>query len=262
MAPADLEAARRALERTGWRATSTDSRAERFLHEEGYNWKALGPQKVLLELHYRLWGSVPTELGPAVLERSDPAPELGASARRLNWADAYLVGAAHFWVTPPPRPLVYWRDQYLLLSQGGDSVGHEVARAAAELGLQLPVGLVARGVARIFGDDANAGVAEQLLADLRPAERLVARRAERGAGADLPLGALVLARLLSGRPSRMGWKAVWRRIWAHPGVVEQHTNPGRPWLLPPLGLPANQARRSFSGNAVGRRAHRASVRPW
>ncbi len=39
----------------------------------------------------------------------------------------------------------------------------------------------------------------------------------------LTLNRMYLARLLSGRPSRMGWRAPWRQVWPHPGTVERAT---------------------------------------
>ena len=45
----------------------------------------------------------------------------------------------------------------------------------------------------------------------------------------LTLDVVYLARLLARRPSRMGWLAPWRRIWPHPGTVNQLTPDEWPW---------------------------------
>ncbi len=58
----DLEQARSALEAAGWSALYDGPRSERYLKSEGYCWQAVRPGGSVLEVHYRLWGSVPEEL--------------------------------------------------------------------------------------------------------------------------------------------------------------------------------------------------------
>ena len=100
----------------------------------------------------------------------------------------------------------------------------EAAGLAERWDLQLPAGLAAARAADLWGSEPNRRIADRLLARLRPPERWAALRGEAAS-----LQAIVLARLLSGRASRAGWRSLPRQVWAHPGVVEQETLPDRPW---------------------------------
>ncbi|HET9227114.1 MAG TPA: hypothetical protein VFR31_10630, partial [Thermoanaerobaculia bacterium] len=105
------------------------------------------------------------------------------------------------------------------------AIGEDAARLAEEWDLQLPAGLAAVQTARLWPSEPNRRIAERLLGGLRPLERLAASRGE-GVG----LRSIVLARLLSGRKSRAGWRSLPRQVWAHPGIVEQETEEGKSWL--------------------------------
>jgi hypothetical protein len=172
---------------------------------------------------------VPDTMGAEMLSRAGQAPELGVSARHLSWPDAFALAAAHIWVTPPPRPLLYWWELQLLAQVGGESMPQDVIRRAKVWGLQLPLGLAARAAASLFRGQGCSQIGDVLLADLRPPERRVLSLAARRSPQTLPLAKLAVARLLAGRPSRMGWRAPMRRLWAHPGIVELYSSAHWPW---------------------------------
>ena len=221
---AELPRVQAALRAAGWRGLAEGPRMERYLRDEGYAWQAEDASGVLLEVHVRLWGIVPAGLGAALLATAVPDPGLGTSGRRLPLAHAWLVAAVHTWLNPPPRPLLSWWDlERIAAAEPG--MADEAARLAEAWDLQLPAGLAAAQTASLWPSPPNRAIADRLLGGLRPLERLAARRGEA-----VGLKSIVLARLLSGRASRAGWRSLPRRIWAHPGIVEQ-TTPAH-WIWP------------------------------
>ena len=218
---ADYPRAHATLAAAGWRSLYEGERAERYLREEGYAWALVDATGLLLEVHVRLWGLVPAGLAPALLAAAVPDPFLGPAGRRLPLAQAWLLAAVHAWLNPPPRPLLSWWDLERIAA-AEPAIADEVVRLAEEWDLQLPAGLAAAQAAELWGSEPNREIARRLR--LRPLERLAARRGEAAS-----LRGIVLARLLSGRASRAGWKSLPRQVWAHPGVVEQETAADRSW---------------------------------
>lgn len=219
----DYERARRALGGDGWRDLVEVTGADEFVGDEGYNWQATNDDGVALELHFRLWGCAPEGLAAAVMSRWQPDAENGPTARRLQLADAYLLAAVHWWTVPPPRLLIHLWDLHRIATAGGAEVVDGVLAETRRWGLELFVAPVAAAVAGLWGDEANGAIAAGARAGLRAPERLAARRIER-AGIDAAgLEVVSLARLLARRDSRMGWKAVWRRVWPHPAVLRMKT---------------------------------------
>ncbi len=230
IAEADYPRTRRALEAAGWRSLTLGPRMDSYLLEEGYAWQAADASNLLLEVHHRLWGMVPDGMSDAFVDAAAPDPALGPTARRLPPAHAWLLAAVHIWLNPPPRPLLAVWDLERIAAASEDSVlADAVADLAVTWSLQLPAALAAAYAAGLWDSPANRRIAELLLDRLRPAESLAARRALEGRIEDTPLSAIVLARLLSFRPSRAGWRSLPRRIWAHPGIVEMETPPGPSW---------------------------------
>lgn len=223
---ADYLRARQALETAGWRSLVSGSRIDAYLLEEGYAWQASDPTGLLLEVHHRLWGVVPPGFGRALMEAAKPDPALGPTARRLPLSHAWLVAAVHVWLNPPPRPLLAVWDLERIASP---DLVDDVIQLAVDWDLQLPAALAAAYADGLWASDPHRRIADRLMDTLRPAERLTVRRAlERGVEST-SLGAIVLARLLSFRESRAGWRSLVRRVWAHPGIVEMETPSGRSW---------------------------------
>lgn len=226
VAHADYLRARQALEEAGWRSLASGARIEAYLLEEGYAWQATDPSGLLLEVHHRLWGVVPPGFGRALVEVAEPDPALGPTARRLPLAHAWLVAAVHVWLTPCPRPLLAVWD---LERIAAPTLAEEIVRLALDWDLQLPAALAAAYAASVWPSEPHRDIADRLMDTLRPAERLAARRALEGGVEKTSLESIVLARLLSFRESRAGWRSLVRRVWAHPGIVEMETAPGRSW---------------------------------
>jgi len=214
----------------GWRSTETTGRSQRYVTREGYNWHLSSPDGLLLELHFRLWGGVPKEFAAYVFDRTQPAPEFGPTARRIDLADSYLIAAVHVWQTPPPRYLFLWWDLHRMASIMDDNDLHAAITRADHHGLQAFVALSAGTAADLWGHPNNRKIADELIKGLRPSERLAASALKRISPATASLGTLTLGRLLANRPSRSGWRAVTRQIWAHPGTVE--TNTPNTWSWP------------------------------
>jgi hypothetical protein len=228
VAEADYLRVRRALEEAGWRSLFPGARIDAYLLEEGYAWQATNPSGLLLEVHHRLWGLVPSGLSAALVEAAEPDPTLGPTARRLPLAHAWLIAAVHVWLNPPPRPLLAVWDLERIASSK-PAVADEAIQLAVDWDLQLPAALAAAYAAGLWRSDPNRRIADRLMEALRPAEGLIARRALDGGVESASLESIVLARLLSFRSSRAGWRSLPRRIWAHPGIVEMETSPGRSW---------------------------------
>jgi hypothetical protein len=276
VSPADLDRAVAALVATGWHNLVTTDRQRAYTLDEGYNCK-LAFAGVSLELHFRLWGGVTERFAADIFERTTPAPELGATARRITPADAYLVAAVHVWQTPPPRYLALWWDLHRMACVLGDHETQAVIERAREHGLQLfvalsaasaadlwdhqlnariadapvalsaasaadlwdhefnariadaPVARSAAAAADLWDHQLNARIADALEPHLRAPERWAARRLAGSSPATASLGILTFGRLLAGRPSRSGWRAIPRRIWAHPGTVDADTPAAWPW---------------------------------
>ncbi len=229
IAEADYPRARKTLEAAGWRSLTPGLRMDSYLLEEGYAWQAADASNLLLEVHHRLWGMVPAGMAGSFLDAATPDPALGPTARRLPLAHAWLLAAVHIWLNPPPRPLLAVWDLERIAAVADPSLADAVVDLALTWSLELPAALAAAYAAGLWNSPPNRRIADLLLDRLRPAENLTARRALEGRIEDTPLSAIVLARLLSFRPSRAGWRSLPRRIWAHPGIVEMETPSGSSW---------------------------------
>ncbi len=218
--------ARQLLERHGWEGLHAGEEYEDFLLREGYNWQAAGRTGVLLELHFGLWGPVDPALAATLLDRASPAQGPGTTAREPGPVESFLVCASHLWNSPRPVVLLYFLDLELLARAAPDpGFAADVLTLARRHDLQLLVGLAAAIAHRLWPNEVNAAIAAPLLQELRPAEKTLVAVARRRSPLDLPLEALVLARLLAGRKSRSGWRAPLRRLWPHPAVFRR--DPGR-----------------------------------
>jgi hypothetical protein len=226
VAHADYLRARSALEAAGWRSLASGARIDAYLLEEGYAWQATDPTGLLLEVHHRLWGVVPRGFGQAMVEAAEPDPALGPTARRLPLAHAWLIAAVHVWLNPPPRPLLAAWD---LERIAAPALVEEIVELALDWDLQLLAALAAEYAGSLWPSEPHRRIADRLMETLRPAERLAARRALEGGVESASLESIVLARLLSRRSSRAGWRSLFRRFWAHPGIVEMETPAGRSW---------------------------------
>lgn len=213
-----LEDGRRALTSAGWTGLDDTADADDFLDEQGYNWKARSAAGTLLELHFRLWSSTPPGWVEELWKHSVEAPELGPRARHLAWADTFLVCAVHLCQDPPPHKLIYFRELELIARRCGAEGLEEVEDSARRWGLSLQVALAAHHAARLWKNESVQRLAERLRDDLRLPERILFGHAAEHSVDTARIGQIWIARLLSARPTRLGWKVVLRRIWPHPAV--------------------------------------------
>jgi hypothetical protein len=221
-----LEEAMQALTAAGWSFDSSPLLSA-YQRDEGYNWMARGPQGGSLELHYRLWASVPASLVDACWESAAASSDLGSMGFRLAPPMAFVVSAIHSWIHAGRPQFIYWWEIKLIADRlaGVD----EVVSAAREHGLQFPVGLAAEYVGRLWDHELCLGIARALLHDIRLPERVALRRVRLRGIDSMTLELLYVARRLAWRPSRMGWRPVFRRVWPHPGIVETTTPEEFPW---------------------------------
>ncbi len=225
---AQLSEARDNLRKAGWKDIHSGTAYEHFLLHEGYNWQASHPSGVMLELHFRLWGPVDPALPQTIIDAARPAPDLGVLARIPGPAESYIVTACHLWNSPQPVALMYFFDLHLLSQAGANrpAFAESVISMARRHDLQLFAGLAAAVTNQLWPDDTSRQIARGLLTHLRPAERAIVTLARYRSARDIPLGALVFARLLSGRKSRSGWRAPLRRVWPHPAIFQESSQKG------------------------------------
>jgi hypothetical protein len=227
LVPAEqLEVAMDALEGNGCSFPSTRL-LERYQREEGYNWHSRAFHDVSLELHYRLWGTVPNSLVEACWNTAIPSPDLGRQGFRLSPPMAFVVAAEHSWIHAGRPQFIYWWELKLIADRLEDAA--EVVGISREHGLQFPVGLAAEYVGRLWDHELCLEVGRTLLDDIRAPERIALGRVRRRGIDAMTLEQLYVAMLLSRRPSRMGWKSVFRRVWPHAGIVEETTPEELAW---------------------------------
>lgn len=215
---ADFQPALAALLRDGWRSLHPDDpRILRYVLEEGHNWPlARGP--VALELHLRLWGRAADGMAGEILAAADPAPDLGVTARRALLEHALAVAGVHAWMVFRPRPVATWLDVERIARFGNADLGDRVVEASRRWGLDLPVGMAAAVADALWPNPTAAAICDRLLRPLPPSERLVPRRLTAVGPDGVDDRLIVLASLLAGRPSRLGWRSIWRRLRPHRGV--------------------------------------------
>ncbi len=207
--------ARAFLGEAGWKGLLNGDEYECFLASEAYNWEARNDSGILLELHFRLWPSTPPSWAESLWENCIDAPDLGSQARRPSWPDAFVLAAVHLWQLPPPHNLVYFRDLELIARRAGESALEEAGASARRWGVSLQVCLAALYTTHLWPNPAMKHLAESLRSDLYLPERLLYSRAvARGIDA-ASIGELWLARLLSGRKTRHGWRVVLRPLRPH-----------------------------------------------
>jgi len=221
-----LKVAMDALEGSGCSFPSTRL-LEKYRREEGYNWHSRAFHDVSLELHYRLWGTVPSSLVEACWNSAVSSPDLGRQGFRLALPMAFIVSAEHSWVHAGRPQFIYWWELKLIADRLEGAA--EVVEAAREHGLQFPVGLAAEYVGRLWDHKLCLEIGQRLLKDIRAPERVALGRVRRRGIDAMTLEQLYVTMLLSRRPSRMGWKSVFRRVWPHPGIVESSTPSDLSW---------------------------------
>ncbi|MEM1177795.1 MAG: nucleotidyltransferase family protein [Acidobacteriota bacterium] len=217
----DLDVARRALVEAGWSPWVSGALAARYLREEGYAWQSRSPGGALVELHFRLWGAMAPDAGDVMIEDAAEDPALGPGGVRLGLADAYVLVAFHLFLDAPPRRIGSVRDLVMLSRAASDDAAFvdAVCRRAERLDVQLPTALAARWSAALWAHPSCAEVERRLLPSLRRFEARWARGLKDPRLASYPR--LTLARHLDRRTTRHGLaRLAWRRLWAHPGIVD------------------------------------------
>ncbi len=228
--PARFDDARRCLGAAGWSGLFEGARAEDYLRSEGYAWQATGPSPVLLEVHFRLWGLVEEGLAEVMISSAHPDPALGATGLRLRRDHAYLLAAVHAWLRETPRSLSDWRDLDRILRVSSEEEIGLIIVGARNGALGLPVCLSSAVAARLWPQSGHGRILDALAPELLRREATVLEDLESVGFDGLSTARIVLARLLSGRPSRAGLRSVWRRLWPHPGIVERETPAEWSWV--------------------------------
>lgn len=210
--PEHFADARAALIAAGWQSVVSGRWAEHYLAREGYCWQALRPNESVLELHFHLWGSVAPEYGAAVVDSADVIE----GRRRPCPEDLVVIAASHAWRQPSPRRGVDFVDVALVLSR---EAGFDFDRLQNRLNLSgqhLPVALCLRTLGESVPAAATEWLVRGLLPQLHGSERRLYRRTQSKDPDQISWPSIRLAMLRAGRPSRIGWWAIWRRVWPHP----------------------------------------------
>lgn len=215
----DRETAVAALEHAGWLAARRHTAAEqRYLRDEAYCQALSHPLGGLLEVHFRLWGAAPAGLAAEVLAAAKPDSRLGSTGARISLAHAFVLATFHAWAVPPPRPIATWWDLERVSRAAGESIASEIVDIGRRWSLHLPIAMAAAAAASLWRQPACAKIAEELRRELRWPERVVLAWTRRFGVDATPYGAVVFARLLARRPSRHGWRSVWRHFVPHPAL--------------------------------------------
>lgn len=210
------------LENEGWRPLFDGPRAERYLDEEGYAWQARSADGALLELHHDLWNSVPSSLAELSL---DGAETPSGPLPRPRPALRFVIAAVHGLLEPRPRRALDLLDLEAIRRSSGPELVAEVVDCCRETGLQLPVAIAAGLASAAFEAEAFRELNQLLLGECRGPERTLRSVDLDDSGSRH----VTLLRLLSGRPTRLGARALWRSVWPHPGIVERDTPESLPW---------------------------------
>lgn len=215
--PECFEEARSVLEADGWRSVANGTWAEDYLRTEGYCWQAKRPGAAVLELHFRLWGSVASGYAEAV----HAAATSNGSRRRPCPEDLVVIAASHAWRQAPPRRGADFVDVALVLARTAAFDYSRLLRRSSRSGQVLPLALCLQVLRPALTPEAVDWLDHQLLPSLRSPERRLFEKARSLDPDRLGWSSIRLAMLLADRPSRIGWKGVWRRVWPHPALIER-----------------------------------------
>lgn len=215
----DRELAVAALERSGWLAAHRSTVVEQsYLRDEAYCQALSHPLGGLLEVHFRLWGAAPVGLAAEVLAAAQPDSRLGRTGARISLEHAFALAAFHAWAVTPPRPLATWWDLERICEAGGKNIADGILDTGKRWSLHLPIAMAADAAASLWHLPACIQIARELGPELRWAERIAFAWTRRFGADATPYSAIVLARLVARRPSRHGWRSVWRHLVPHPAL--------------------------------------------
>jgi hypothetical protein len=116
-----------------------------------------------------------------------------------------------------------WWDLHRIANAMDDQNVRAAIDRINENGLQAYVAPAAAEATDLWDHPTNRLIADELEDRLRSPERWASTILSRSSPTSASLGVITLGRLLANRPSRSGWRAIPRQIWAHPGTVESDT---------------------------------------
>ncbi len=228
IAPEQLNRVRAALEAHGWRAAVTGRFAEAYLREEGSCWQAYRPGEAVLEVHFRFWGSVPEIFTERVLAG---AAKNAAGTLVPSPLHSLIIASAHRWRQATPRRAVDLVDVCLLLQEHGADAFGNLVRETERAGQQLPVCLAIFEAGLVLSQPWIDQLLTELKPQLKSSEIRILQRLEGSRADAVSWPSVRLAMLFARRPSRAGWRSILRRVWPHPGVLEQRTPANRSWSI-------------------------------
>ena len=220
VAPEHLGSALASLRAAGWKDRwETTPGYLAFVGEEAHNWSLVCPEGVMVEVHFRLWGFLPSSLIGVMLDGASQAGRWGRSQHLLQPADAAIVSAAHAWAQIGPYPPLTELTDLFRIGLYFD--GQALARGLVEhtkIGrTEALVGAMLRRVVDFAGGRGLDSSIDALQARAAIVERLAWRALQPHAGSAAAVGAGLLLRLILGRPSRQSWRSFSRRLHPHPG---------------------------------------------
>jgi len=223
IAPQDLPKACTVLRSAGWDDLYSGERADRYLAQEGYAWQASRSGLAVLELHHRLWNSVPETLAETTRNSAQPDDTVSAGP---SLSLRFILASVHGWLEPRPRRLLDFLDLHYIARDQDRAFDDRVVAVARDHDLGLPVAMAAKSAALVWDREGDHFIAERLSKTMTRIELAVFRASspEQTSGRRT-----TLARLLSRRETRLGLRSLLRAVWAHPGIVERETPDSMPW---------------------------------
>jgi len=226
----NMDSARQVCAQIGWRSLHESASLDSYLNDEGWVWRGRHENGLLLDLYSRFGSWAPDSMNRTFVASCVPDSSLGKTGMRLDIAETYVVTALRLALSRTPRLLVHWWDLQMIVDQGDHKTPENIHQKARENGLHVLVGFSAAVAAGLWGHESNRLIAK--LIKVSPRWESMALKLATGFGPNkVPASVLLLARLIDGRQSRLGWKAVLRRFWRHPGIVEYQTPENWPWPL-------------------------------
>lgn len=218
------------LESHGWSSPYKQrDKWDKYIEAEGYNWQMIDRMGVLLELHFRLWGFVPESLTEEIWMMAQKTSLSESTSWSMSPAHVFVVAAIHFWLSK--RMLLRLWELHRIANKATASFVDDVVAITNRHGLQLPVLLTCEKTHTLFSNEECGLIAGELRKVLRYPEKRLFLQVPKGGLSTITLEKVYLARLLSNRPNRMGWKSIFRRIWPHGAIIEEKTPGEYPVLV-------------------------------
>ncbi len=227
----DVEKVCSILISNGWTwAYDPSERYLNYIRDEGYNYQFVNSDRILLEIHFRLWGFVRKEFTYFLWECAYKDKDNEVLYRIPSYL-AYLISATHLWLSPPTRFFHYLWELHRISRFIHRNELSELIHIVEREGLQLPVALASALASTLWPENRMvSGIMKACHALCSWSERWIYKAGLRFYEQRFFRNLMYLVRLMNKRPSRMGWRGIYRKLWPHPGIIDVSTSPHHPWV--------------------------------